>query len=195
MQSAAPMVSIDRDGKMVLGRNGEKQGFSSLVLAVGSSAFVPEIVAIEKEGVFTFRDLKDAIALQARQASARNVVIIGGGLPGLEAARAMRVYGTQVSIVEHNSHLMNQQLDAEAGELLKQHMESLQISVWTNNHVRKIHGNRRVEEVELRGHVRIPCDTSIYTIGDCAEQRAFAGGNTAKAICLSLAESSIQSQR
>jgi len=129
LKSGVEVLSIDRDKHYAETSDGDIQHYSKLILAVGSHAFISEIEGVEQNGVYTFRDLQDAIALQARQTSSRHVVVIGGGLLGLEAARAMRVYGTNVTVIEHSNHLMYQQLDAEAGHLLQQHMEAMNIMV------------------------------------------------------------------
>lgn len=165
LKSGYEVVNIDREQRFVEMRNGEIQYYDKLVLAVGSHASLPNIEGIDKKGVYTFRNLKDAIALQARQTSTRHIVVIGGGLLGLEAARAMRVHNTHVTVIEHNHHLMYQQLDAEAGDMLKQHIESMNIMVLTNNSVRRVIGDPVVKAIELRDGQTIQCDTVIVATG------------------------------
>ena len=165
LHSASRIVSINRQNKQVVSADGLQHKFDSLVLALGSSSYVPDIAGINKQGVYTFRGINDALALQARQISSRHVVVIGGGLLGLEAAKAMNMYGTCVTVVEHNAHLMYQQLDAEAGALLKKHMESLNIGVLTGNTIKNVFGGNRVEGIELLDQQRLECDTVIVATG------------------------------
>lgn len=165
LRSGADVLRINREQKFIETRDGDIQHYNKLILSVGSSAFTPEIEGIHQTGVYTFRNIKDAIALQARQTSSRKIVVIGGGLLGLEAARAMRVYGTSVTIIEHNNHLMYQQLDAEAGQMLQQHMEAMNIMVLSNNNVRKVLGENRIRGVELRNGDIVKCDTVIVATG------------------------------
>ena len=165
LKSGSEVLFIDRQNRYIETRDGEIQDYSKLILAVGSQAFIPDIQGIKQVGVYTFRDLNDAIALQARQTSSRHIVVIGGGPLGLEAARAMRVHHTKVTVIEHNNHLMYQQLDAEAGRFLQQHMEAMSIMVLTNNNVCQVLGNHRVEAVELRNGDIIECDTVIVAAG------------------------------
>lgn len=164
-QSGTEVSALDPREKTITASTGETQGYSTLVMALGSAAAIPHIPGLDKQGVYTFRDLDDVIALQARQISSRHVVILGGGLLGLEAARAMRVYGTSVSVVEHNSHLMYQQLDAAAGNMLQAHMATLNIRVFVGSGVREVLGERRVERLRLRDDSEIPCDTLIIAAG------------------------------
>jgi len=165
LRSGLDVINIDREQCCIETTDGNKQPYCKLILAVGSSAFTPEIEGIHRTGVYTFRNIKDAIALQARQTSARKIIVIGGGLLGLEAARAMRVYDTSVTVVEHNNHLMYQQLDAEAGQMLQQHMEAMNIMVLTNNNVKKVLGEGRIRGVELRNGNIVKCDTVIVATG------------------------------
>ncbi|MEC7668631.1 MAG: FAD-dependent oxidoreductase, partial [Pseudomonadota bacterium] len=110
------VMRIDRDKKEVVTGDGSSWPYDKLVLATGSSAFVPGIQGKDLPGVFTFRTADDASALLARSFSARNVVIIGGGLLGLEAARGLQKRQCNVTVIEHEGRLMPRQLDVDAGE-------------------------------------------------------------------------------
>src|SRR5690606_12345707 len=112
------VVRIDREAKVVYDQHGSEFSYSTLVLATGSRPRVPQIEGIEMPGVFVFRSIRDAERLMARQIGSRVTVVIGGGLLGLEAARAMRRFNTQVHVVEHESRLMFHQLDDAAASML-----------------------------------------------------------------------------
>lgn len=160
-----PVVSIDRIGKQVTTSSGWRQDYRYLVLATGSAAHVPNISGVDTPGVYTFRDLDDAQRLAARRLRSRCTVVIGGGLLGLEAARAMQRFNTHVVVIEHATHLMFNQLDSDAGRLLREHVESKGIEVITNESVAEIEGQYRVERVKLKGGRHVDCDTVVLATG------------------------------
>ena len=92
-------------------------------------------------------------------------VIIGGGLLGLEAARAMQRFNTEVHVIEHSSWIMFNQLDSRAGDYLKQYIESLGIYIHINQRVQEIKGDDKVESIQLTNNKLIECDTLIFAAG------------------------------
>lgn len=160
-----PITHIDRENHCVTTDDGESYPYSKLVLAVGASAHMPNIEGMKTPGVYSFRDLNDAQTLLSRRTRAQQVVVIGGGLLGIEAARAMRVFNTQVTIIEHSTHLMYSQLDLEAGGYLLRYIESQNIEVLTERHVTRIQGRDKVESLLLDNGQEIPCDTLIVAAG------------------------------
>lgn len=160
-----PVVSIDRATRTVRDAAGRAQAYGALVLATGSAPYVPDIPGVRAAGVFTFRDFEDAQTLFARSLRSRRTVVLGGGLLGLEAARAMRRFHTEVLVIEQDGHLMPQQLDPSASALLRTHVERLGIEVVTGDGARKLLGDARVSGVQLRSGRRIACDTVIVATG------------------------------
>lgn len=159
------VTRVDAEHQLIHTDNGETFVYGKLILATGSSSFLPSIPGIEMTGVYTFRTMRDVLALQSRQSRSRHTLVIGGGLLGLEAARAMRVYNTKVTVIEHSHHLMYQQLDAKAGEYLARHMQQLHIEVYTQCRVASIEGIGRVSSVILTDGREITCDTIIVAAG------------------------------
>ncbi|NNL06998.1 MAG: FAD-dependent oxidoreductase [Gammaproteobacteria bacterium] len=160
-----PVQRIDRKRQTVIDALGNEQHYSHLVLAVGSSPFIPSIGNVHYEGVFTFRSLSEADVLSARKLKSQHTVVIGGGLLGLETARAMQRHNTQITIVEHNQWLMMQQLDEPGGEYLKEFVEENGVCVELGDSVVSILGNGRVEGVSLLSGREIACDTVIIAAG------------------------------
>lgn len=158
-------IDIDRDGKQVLGSNDRTYSYSKLILALGSRAFVPNIEGSKLSGVFSFRNFNDVELLIARSMSARNVVVIGGGLLGLEAARGMAKRGAKVTVIEHENRLMPRQLDLAAGNTLKERIEAIGIDVVVNQRVQSINGNSRAEYITLGNGEEILADTVIVCTG------------------------------
>lgn len=159
------VTAIDRTSRCVRDSTGFVQPYSTLVLATGSRPYVPDIPGARLPGVYTFRDVRDAHRLLARRVRSRRTVVLGGGLLGLEAARAMQRFNTEVCVVEHYTRLMMRQLDvAAAGDLLA-HVRALGIEVILGDGVRRIAGDTAVTGVQLRSERILPCDTVLLATG------------------------------
>jgi NADPH-dependent 2,4-dienoyl-CoA reductase/sulfur reductase-like enzyme len=159
------IMAIDRERRVVIDCNGESCPWSRLVLATGSRASVPPVPGVELAHVYRFRDLNDAEQLMARTVRSRHTVVIGGGLLGLEAARAMRRFNTRVTVVEQAAHLMFHQLDADGAALLNAAIHHLGIEVISGVRVKQLCGSTRVEAVELADGNRLACDTVVIATG------------------------------
>src|SRR3954471_4138387 len=145
--------------------NEESIGFSKLVLTTGSSALRLNVPGAELAGVHTFRDSRDVDILLALAAQKKRVVVVGGGLLGLEAAYGLAKAGAPVTLVHLMDRLMERQLDAPAAELLKSLVERKGIEVLLNANTARIHGETRVEGVELTDGRRIDADAVIFAAG------------------------------
>jgi len=159
------VLAIDRKKRLIIDVTGRYQAYSTLILATGSRPHIPVIPGTHLAGVFTFRNMNDAQHLQARQVRSRRVVVIGGGLLGLEAARAMQRQHTEVVVIEHTSHLMNRQLDTNSAELLREHIMGMGVRVLLQESVKEIIGGYQVKGVRLRSGKEIECDTVIISTG------------------------------
>jgi len=159
------VASIDREARSLRLASGEQLGFSSLVLATGSRSHVPAIPGTDLVGVYAFRDLRDAEALSARRLRSRRTVVLGGGLLGLEAARAMHRFHTEVVVVEHGGRLMPRQLDDLAAARLAAQVQSLGIECVVDDGALQLTGERTVSGVRLRSGRVIECDTVVIATG------------------------------
>jgi len=159
------VVSLDRDNRRVITADGTVWGYDTLILAIGSRAFIPSIPGAELTGVYAFRTADDASALLARSFSARQVTIIGGGLLGLEAARGLARRDCQVVVVEHENRLMPRQLDNAAAAHLRTKIEELGVKVHTSTRVAKIAGEHRVEKIVLGDDTELETDTVVICAG------------------------------
>ncbi len=180
------VVEIDRANKNVIDEFGNIQEYEKLILATGSSPYVPKsIPGINLKRVYQFRDLKDTEHLIARRTLSRNTVILGGGLLGLEAARAMQRFSTQVTVIEHNNRLMFRQLDDDGAALFQEEVEKLGINVYLQNSIQEIQGGTKVESIVLRSGEILDCDTLIISAGirpniDLAKEAGLAYGKGIK---------------
>ncbi|GAA2546058.1 nitrite reductase large subunit NirB [Pseudonocardia hydrocarbonoxydans] len=127
-----PAVAIDRDARRVTTEGGRVLPYDALVLATGSVPFVPPVPGRDLPGCFVYRTLDDLDAIKAAAADAvarpgpgrRSAVVVGGGLLGLEAARALRSLGLSPQVVEIAPRLMPVQVDEGGGALLRRLVES-----------------------------------------------------------------------
>ncbi len=141
------VVSIDRGAHQIKLHDGMIIPFDRLVLANGSHPFVPPIMGATREGVWSFRTLRDARALIEQASPGSRCFCVGGGLLGLETAGALLRRGAQVTILEGFDYLLPRQLSETAGVMLRQHLEALGMIVHCNVKVKSIVGDERVKGV------------------------------------------------
>ncbi|WP_157247467.1 FAD-dependent oxidoreductase [Nonomuraea typhae] len=134
----AEVVRIDRDAQAVVTRDGRREPYDVLVLATGSEAIVPPIAGVER--ALPFRTLGDCQKIVAAADGARRAVVIGGGLLGIEAARGLAGRGLPVTLLHLAGHLMERQLDAEAGLMLGETLRGLGVEIRTGVNVTAITG-------------------------------------------------------
>jgi nitrite reductase [NAD(P)H] large subunit len=139
--------------------------FSKLVLTTGSSALRLNVPGADLAGVHTFRDSRDVDLLLALAARRKRVVVIGGGLLGLEAAYGLAKAGAPVTLVHLMDRLMERQLDAPAGALLKSLVEKKGIEILLEASTARIHGESHVESVELVDGRVLKADAVIFAAG------------------------------
>src|SRR6266568_6665203 len=145
--------------------NEESITFSRLVLATGSTPLRLNVPGADLAGVHTFRDSRDVDLLLTLAARKKHVVVVGGGLLGLEAAYGLAKAGTAVTLIHLMDRLMERQLDAPAADLLKTLVERKGIRILLNASTKCIHGDGRVEAVELADGSRIEADAVIFAAG------------------------------
>ncbi|WP_218950248.1 nitrite reductase large subunit NirB [Acinetobacter sp. YH16044] len=124
-------VEIDQRNKTVTTNHGDILSFDKLVLATGSYAFVPPIPGNERENCFVYRTIEDLDAIRAASLNAKTGVVIGGGLLGLEAAKALRDLNLETHVVEFAPRLMAVQIDDLGGKVLRSKIENLGVKVHT----------------------------------------------------------------
>src|SRR4030095_11171360 len=128
-----PIQHIDRTNKKVKSFHGVEASYDVLILATGSSAFVPAIPGVEKEGVFIYRTIEDLEMMRVYAKKVKTGAVIGGGLLGLEAAKAMMDLGvTDNTVIEFAQRLMPRQLDDAGSAILKNKLQSLGLKIHTN---------------------------------------------------------------
>src|SRR6266550_986987 len=145
--------------------NDESVAFSRLILATGSTPLRLNVPGADLAGVHTFRGSRDVDLLLTLAARKKRVVVVGGGLLGLEAAYGLAKAGAPVTLIHLMERLMERQLDAPAADLLKSLVERKGINILLNANTARIHGETRVEGVELADGRRIEADAVIFAAG------------------------------
>src|SRR5712672_1301234 len=145
--------------------NEESIAFSKLVLATGSTPLRLSVPGADLAGVHTFRDSRDVDLLLTAAARKKRVVVVGGGLLGLEAAYGLARRGIAVTLVHLMDRLMERQLDAPAAELLKSLVERKGIRILLNANTARLHGETRVEGIELSDGRQIDADAVVFAAG------------------------------
>jgi len=159
------IASIDRDKKVVIDENGGVTEYDKLILATGSSAFIPPIPGVDKKNVHVFRTLDDTRALLEKAQPGLKVAVIGGGLLGLEAARGLQMRGCEVTVVHLMETLMERQLDATGGDYLKRKIESLGIRVMLPQQTAALFGNGRVDGLRFASGEELEADLVVIAAG------------------------------
>ncbi|MBR1223944.1 MULTISPECIES: NAD(P)/FAD-dependent oxidoreductase [unclassified Bradyrhizobium] len=158
-------TEVDVGRREVKIANEESIPFSKLILTTGSSPLRLNVPGADLAGVHTFRDSRDVDLLLTLAGQKKRVVVVGGGLLGLEAAYGLAKAGAPVTLVHLMDRLMERQLDAPAAELLKSLVERKGIEILLNANTARIHGETRVEGVELTDGRRIDADAVIFAAG------------------------------
>jgi nitrite reductase (NADH) large subunit len=139
--TSARAVKLDRAAKQVTLADGRVLGYDALVLATGSSAFVPKMPGTELPGVFVYRTIEDLEAIIAWSDKKRRAAVIGGGLLGLEAARAVQLLGLETHVIEAADRLMPRQLDVAGGTVLANKIRALGVEVHVGQAPSSIEGS------------------------------------------------------
>jgi len=159
------IANIDRDARVVMDQEGLATPFDKLILATGSSAFIPPIAGVEKKNVHVFRTLDDARALLEKARKGCKAVVIGGGLLGLEAARGLQLRGCDVSVVHLFETLMERQLDSAGGAYLRRQIESMGIRVLLPKQTLALVGNGRVDGLRFASGEELETDLVVIAAG------------------------------
>ncbi len=173
MKAGTAIEKLDPKQKTIVDSNGEIHTFDSLILATGSRPFVPENAQLHLPGRFTVRKKEDADRLKKHLDSTnlppeeQHVVIIGGGLLGLELAAALKHKKVKTTIVQRASRLMERQLDRISSKLLAEEVQLRDIQIYFDNEVSTVFETDNPNEIEiaLKSGKIITANAIVYTIG------------------------------
>ena len=164
------VTDINREQKTIHTHLEKTHKYDYLVLATGSAAFVPPIEGVDKEGVFVYRTIEDLDAIMAyakkiKQKGATEAAVLGGGLLGLEAAKALRDLGLNPHVVEFAPRLMPRQLDKGASDMLQSKIEELGIGIHLNKSTQYITGDDAITGMMFEGDDLLKVDMLVVSAG------------------------------
>ena len=157
--------SIDSAKKEITLASGGTLAYDKCIYALGAECFIPPIKGADKSQVITIRNIADAEKVKKLLKTAKNAVVIGGGVLGLEAAWEMRKANCHVTVVEMMTSLMSRQLDNDASEMILQAAEKQGIVMKLGATVEGIEGESNVTGVKLGSGEVIPADVVIISSG------------------------------
>lgn len=161
-----PVISIDRINKTVYSHKGITAQYDYLVLATGSAAFVPAIPGAEKQGVFIYRTIEDLEMMEAWAKKARKGAVIGGGLLGLEAAKALVDLGiADTHVIEFAPRLMPRQVDDAGAKMLQSKLGSLGLTILTGKNTAEITGDGCITGMQFTDGTAIEADMLVISAG------------------------------
>jgi len=163
--------SIDPVRKLVHATDGIEVPYDKLVIATGSKPYIPNLQNLYAEqgnlktGVFVFRSFDDCDAMIAYAQRSQRVVVIGGGVLGLEAARGLQNRGLEAHVVHVSKHLMNVQLDMSAGRMLRLTLERMGVKLHFQKRSNALLGTECVTGVAFEDGSQLDCDMVVISTG------------------------------
>ena len=159
------VVEIDRAAKVVRSKNGLEIPYAKIVLATGSTPFVPPVPGIDKAGVFVYRTIEDLDAIIEYSHQCETAAVIGGGLLGLEAAKALVDLNLETHVVEFAPRLMPRQIDQTGSDFLRSKIEELAVKIHLNKSTKHIVGNGSVQGMAFADESELPVDMIVVSAG------------------------------
>jgi 3-phenylpropionate/trans-cinnamate dioxygenase ferredoxin reductase subunit len=167
---AGPAVDIDRTGRHVHIAGGEPVGYDHLVLATGAAPRRIELAGRSLRGVAELRTLDDALALRTSLASARRLVVLGGGFIGMEVASAARERGVEVTVIELGDRLLKRAVSPPVSAAVAAHHRAEQVRLWFREQVVELVGSDgHVAGVRTASGRVLPADLVVLGVGAAAE--------------------------
>jgi NAD(P)H-dependent nitrite reductase large subunit/NAD(P)H-dependent nitrite reductase small subunit len=157
--------NIDRDKSLVRSDRGIEIRYDHVILATGSYPFVPKVPGIDKLGVFVYRTIEDLQQIIDYASRSKRCAVIGGGLLGLEAAKAAFDLGLETHVIEFAPRLMPRQIDEAGSRVLVRKIEQLGVQVHLGKSTKEVHGDGRVERIEFGDGSSIDVDMIIVSAG------------------------------
>jgi nitrite reductase (NADH) large subunit len=156
---------IDRSARVVRSDNGVEIGYDTVILATGSYPFVPPVPGINKRGVFVYRTIEDLERIIDYGAKVKRAAVIGGGLLGLEAAKAAYDLGLETHVVEFAPRLMPRQIDDAGSRVLVHRIEELGVAVHLNKATEEVLGDHDVAGMKFQDGESLDVDMIIVSAG------------------------------
>jgi len=159
------VTALEPDAHRLILPGGEATTYDRLVLATGARAWVPPIAGADVPGVFTLRTMRDALALRDTAVEGRRVLVLGGGLLGLEVAAALNARGVSVTVVEVFPRLLPRQLDAEGAAVLEERIERSGVEILTGDSCTVIEPNGDAKRCRMKSGEVLEADLIVISAG------------------------------
>lgn len=159
------VTEVDTINKEITSHTGEKESYDYLVLATGSSPFVPPVKGVDKKGVFVYRTIEDLDGILEFAKRSKSAAILGGGLLGLEGAKAIVDMGLKTHVVEFAPKLMPRQLDEEGSQMLQSKLEDLGISIHLSKNTSEIKGDDTMCGMTFADGTELDVDMLVISAG------------------------------
>lgn len=158
-------VSIDRQNKIISSQKGKQIPYDKVVIATGSYPFVPSVPGIKNRGVFVYRTINDLEMIIQYAQHSKKAAVIGGGLLGLEAAKAALDLGLETHVLEFAPRLMPRQIDDAGSKILVQKIEELGVQVHLNKATDEVLGESKVTGIRFQDGEELDLDMIIVSAG------------------------------
>lgn len=159
------VTEIDRVNKKIKTHSGKEDHYDYLVLATGSGAFVPKLEGVERHGVFVYRTIEDLNQITEYSKKIKKAAVLGGGLLGLEATKALLDLELETHVVEFAPRLMPRQIDEAGSNVLAAKLSQLGITIHTNKSTKKIAGNGKLEGLEFADGSSLSIEMLVISAG------------------------------
>lgn len=163
--AGSPVVEINRREKFVVTEDGTRVDYEQLIIATGSNAARIPADNLDLKNIFTFRNISDTHAVMSRAEGAKQALVVGGGLLGLEAAYGLAKFGIKVTLLHRSGWLLNRQLDEPAAEMLKAVMSSMNIDFILSDEVSTFKGDTELRGVQLKSGLELDIDLAVIATG------------------------------
>lgn len=161
-----PVKEIDRNNKTIHSSKGLTVAYDYLIIATGSAPFVPDIPGIDKEGVFVYRTIEDLDLIRNYAAQSKTGAVLGGGLLGLEAAKALIDLNlSETNVIEFAPRLMPRQIDGAGSGMLQNKLKALGLNIYTNKGTSSIEGTDRVSALKFNDGSELATDMLVISAG------------------------------
>jgi nitrite reductase (NADH) large subunit len=160
-----PVVSIDRQRGVVVSSAGREAEFDHLVLATGAEPTIPPIPGADLPGVLTYRSANDVLTARLHARRCSSAAVLGGGLLGLEVAKALADMDIETYVIEAATHLMPRQLDPLSADLVHEQIERGGVRIAVQRRVQAIRQETHSLLVELRDSPPLAVDLVLIAAG------------------------------
>lgn len=177
------VTQVDYEKKEATLAGGDCIQYEKLLLAVGSQPFIPPYEGRHKENVFSVRTYRDIERLREKLDSMRRILVVGGGLLGLEAAHSLLQKGLEVHVCDFGPRLLGKQVNEKISARLQADLEKEGLLIHTGATLKEVVGFNQVERVILTDDESFDCDGVLFSVGVRAQTDLAEGLDINRGIC------------